>query len=321
MESDWLPDDAVYALLGDACAGNVSALEAYVRENPLRAASADCSYLVLVRDHLALVFTSDDQDLWSDMNCPPDGGEKRQVINLYQRSGWSKIAVPLQSPVRAVAWREGCFSFDLGNRQIKATPQHLARAIGDRKTGRGLSETAIVHDFSKIEGLTPIERVAHVIDWEPVRAKLPLSLKDSVLGELTRKANDTDFECAVMHMGRSVTLTISPSESAEVTVSIERARQVITNLDAYVGKARLYAAGELLALKNDYWLDEDETDLMHDEFQAQMTLLSIWCAPDGGVTFDFSDGTSETQDGMFAGHDIVLDMEKSDEFTSADIAG
>jgi hypothetical protein len=327
MESDWLAFCDVIEMMKEARAGRRSQLDQYLRENSLRAISDDCLCLALVREHWAQFSEKDGERLWTDQNRAPDaGGAKRQVINVFHlhddgAGSWSKVAAPLDCSIRAVVWRDGLFVFDLGDREIAATPQHLSRVIGDSTRGGAQSEATIGRNFAKIEGAVPLDGERFKIDWDAVRAKLPLRIEDDVLGELTRQASDTVFEGAVTHAGEQVPVQVSANGKAEVTASLGQARMIVADLDAYVARAKAYAVEALLELKNDNWLDEGEEELTPEEFQAPMALSYIWCDDEGDATFVFGDGVSQDFDGLFLGHSIAIDMSSTGEFVSANLWG
>ena len=55
---------------------------------------------------------------------------------------------------------------------------------------------------------------------------------------------------------------------------------------------------EFLGLKNDAWLDEDETKFSKEEFKERLTLNSITVQADGQFEFWYDDGD------LFLGHSI-----------------
>lgn len=80
-------------------------------------------------------------------------------------------------------------------------------------------------------------------------------------------------------------------------------------------RIRAYAVEELLPLKNDSWLEDDEEPLTPAEFRARMRLDSITVDPDGSFTFWHDDGD------LFWGHSIQIDGTLQDGPTGADIPG
>ena len=65
-------------------------------------------------------------------------------------------------------------------------------------------------------------------------------------------------------------------------------------------KVMAYAVKQLLPLKNDTWLGDDEQPLSAKQFQARMKLDSITVSPDGSFDFWHDDGD------LFWGHSIQI---------------
>ncbi len=76
-----------------------------------------------------------------------------------------------------------------------------------------------------------------------------------------------------------------------------------------------YAVAELLPLKNESWLDEDEKPITPEQFRSRMSLESLVFYPDGDVTFYHRDGD------LFWGHCIQIGMNNRGDFHDADIPG
>ena len=71
----------------------------------------------------------------------------------------------------------------------------------------------------------------------------------------------------------------------------------------------------LLELKNDAWLDEDESEVSAEEFIARMELSSVSIHADGGFEFWFDDGD------LFWGHSIMVSGNIQDGLDDAGIHG
>lgn len=150
MDSDWLSDDEIRNLLG-----NAKQLGNYVSKSPLRAANSQCDFLVLVRDHDAWQV---DGGGWNDANAPPGPDDtSRQVLNYYDETTWSKMYVPEASLIESVAWHDDVFIFNCSNRTIRATARQIWLAIQDSMTGRALSEDEIEFNFGKLDGSSPLK--------------------------------------------------------------------------------------------------------------------------------------------------------------------
>ncbi|HEY4371812.1 MAG TPA: DUF2262 domain-containing protein [Burkholderiales bacterium] len=74
-------------------------------------------------------------------------------------------------------------------------------------------------------------------------------------------------------------------------------------------------AADLLALKNDTWLGDDETAFTAETFKARLSLQSLTVESDGSFSFWFDDGD------LFWGHAIVVGGDLKQGIARADIAG
>ena len=78
-------------------------------------------------------------------------------------------------------------------------------------------------------------------------------------------------------------------------------------------------ANDLLALYNDVWADEDESEgpgkLSRQAFQDSLRPESLIMSRDGESTWDYSDND------LFAGHGIVLHVKPDRSFTTAYLCG
>ena len=115
--------------------------------------------------------------------------------------------------------------------------------------------------------------------------------------------------------GTPTEFTLSHEGDGDLAPLLARAAAVIGQVEHFADAAKAYAVEELLELKNDEWLDEDEEPLTSEDFQGAMQLESISFEPDGEVLFFHDDGD------LFWGHCILITMDREDRFTHADIAG
>lgn len=151
----------------------------------------------------------------------------------------------------------------------------------------------------------------------PPASKQPsgiVPLADPLLGVLPWDDNLNWYSGRLPAFG-SIELSLSPSSEQDVSVALGRAHEVVPRLDRYASRAADFAVSNLLDLKNDSWLDEDEEAISAAELKSRMRLESITFDSDGSVTFYHHDGD------LFWGHCIQIGMDDKDQFVFADIPG
>ena len=112
-----------------------------------------------------------------------------------------------------------------------------------------------------------------------------------------------------------VLLRIDAESPADVAAAIHHARQVAASLANYEALAKQYAAEDLLTLKNDTWLEEDEAPLDSESFKKRMTLTSVVVSSDGQLCFYHHDGD------LFWGHSIQVGIGPQRQKLFSDIPG
>lgn len=140
-------------------------------------------------------------------------------------------------------------------------------------------------------------------------------VNDPFLGRL-RYDENLDWYDGEFTVGDSpIAFHLRIDEQGEIAPALDRARQVLGEFVGYARGAREFAAQELLDLKNESWLDEDEEPVTPEQFQARMELEGLVFSPDGEVTFYHRDGD------LFCGHCIQISMDGTNRFVDADIPG
>ncbi len=141
----------------------------------------------------------------------------------------------------------------------------------------------------------------------------PVTLDDLQFGRLTLDRRVNTFCGQALWNGESINLQLSGS--AEIQEALEVARELWKKQSDWDPQMRRYAAGKLLPIKNDSWLDEDESELTVDEFEQRMTLEMISIDPDDRFTFWYDDGD------LFCGHVILVSGRLADGPTDASFCG
>lgn len=141
----------------------------------------------------------------------------------------------------------------------------------------------------------------------------PVTFEDSMFGTFTLDRGIEQFEAEVVWDGELVFLYLSEIE--EVQEILKTAYAIYEEQDEWNSRIKNYAVQELLLLKNESWIDDDEVELSPDEFKARMVLESITVNPNGLFEFCYDDG------GIFWGHSIMINGNILEGLTHTDICG
>jgi hypothetical protein len=153
------------------------------------------------------------------------------------------------------------------------------------------------------------------LNAEVNRLQQPVRIKDKTFGTFTLDRRVDWYEGKAAWNGHKVRLTLSAHEPADIERALQVARTLWRAQRSWSVKVLAYAVNQLLPLKNDNWLSEDEQPLSPKQFKARMTLDSITVSPEGSFEFWHDDGD------LFWGHAIHISGSLGDGLTNADIPG
>ncbi len=140
-------------------------------------------------------------------------------------------------------------------------------------------------------------------------------IDDEVLGHLVYNDEYNWYESEIFKEGLPLAVKVEVGEDGDAKIALERAKAIFANFDHYAEAAKTHAVDQLLTLKNDSWLDEDEDPVNPNRFKARMILEELFFSRDGDVIFYHDDGD------LFWGHAIEIGMNGADIFDHADIPG
>jgi hypothetical protein len=143
----------------------------------------------------------------------------------------------------------------------------------------------------------------------------PLIIQTEKFGELRLDRSIGWFDGKSEWNGKSVQLSFDVEDSNDIGTALEVAEQLWADEVGWKTKVEAYAIQELLALKNECWLENDEATFTPDQFLERMTLNSITVFPDGRFDFWHDDGD------LFGGHAIQISGSLNKGLTHADIPG
>lgn len=227
---------------------------------------------------------------------------------------------------RFVAWR-------IEKEPLRHTALKILRRMNDRGVRRFQSKIAsetIIRIRARIDQSDGLEVtdaylekiIALVDDDSELNARLaelqrPITLDDPDFGTFLFNRKFGLFTAAVTWMSQPIELELEPKDKDRnnVEACLEIARQLWAGMSIWQSRIQDFAVQELLPLKNDGWLEEDEGPCTADEFKNKMELHSITIYCDGHFSFWHSDGD------MFWGHSIQIRANLIDGPYDADTPG
>jgi len=147
------------------------------------------------------------------------------------------------------------------------------------------------------------------------RLQQPVTHDDPQLGVFTLDRRVGWFCARTAWNGREIELNLEADQPDQLAAALQVAHALWADGATWERRIRAHAVEQLLPLKNEHWLDEDEAPLAPEAFAARMTLRSIGLTPDGGFDFWHDDGD------LFRGHSIRIGGTLAAGPSSADIPG
>lgn len=126
----------------------------------------------------------------------------------------------------------------------------------------------------------------------------PVIHEDPKLGTFTLDRRLDYFNGQVVWNGQTVVLDLA--KSADVADRIETSRRLLRAQKTWKKRVEAHAVHELLPIKNDGWLGDDETEFTPARFVAAMRLEAINVSDGGRFSFWYDDGN------LFWGHTICV---------------
>jgi hypothetical protein len=139
-----------------------------------------------------------------------------------------------------------------------------------------------------------------VLNDQAVRLQEPVEFDDPVFGTFTLNRRYDWFTADTVWDGDVVSLNLMAEKPTDHQAALKVAHALWDAENSWSARIRDYAVCKLLPLKNDNWLDEDETEITADQFNERMSLESVTVYPDGEFEFWHEDGD------LFWGHSILI---------------
>lgn len=148
-----------------------------------------------------------------------------------------------------------------------------------------------------------------------VQLQEPKTFHDEQFGTFTFDRSVSWYSASVQWVGKEIQLTLNIEGPDEIGPCLRIARALWSEESVWKARIEAFAVQELLPIKNEGWVDEDEAEVSPEEFKNKMTLESISIYADGTFNFWHLDGD------LFWGHFISISGNLTDGPTGADIPG
>lgn len=165
-----------------------------------------------------------------------------------------------------------------------------------------------------------LEEVPRAIDdaelaEQAARLKRPVIHEDGVFGACTLDKRLDWFDAAAEWNGRNIRIHLQVGTLAALPAVLRRAHELWNDAAGWHARILDRTVADLLDLKNDTWLDEDEKPVTAGEFTQRIALQSVGIDGNGAFEFCFTDGD------LFWGHAIMVRGTLEEGPTAANIAG
>lgn len=130
--------------------------------------------------------------------------------------------------------------------------------------------------------------------------KKPVKKKDPILGSLTLNRFLNWWEGSVRWSKKKIALHLSIEDPAAEEEVFKTAYQLAEHQKEWMDRASDFAVNNLLQLKNESWLEDDEKEVTPAGFKKKLKPRAIGINPGGHFEISFDDGW------MFGGHLIVV---------------
>ena len=155
------------------------------------------------------------------------------------------------------------------------------------------------------------------VEMEEFLAKqlMPTYYTDEEIGEFLLDRTVNWYEKEIDWLNTKIRITFDRDSEEKMKHSCATLRTILENMEKWDNETRICASNDLLELKNDVWLGEDEEIFTPKDFQSRLTLTSIGIANDEEIDFWFDDGN------IFWGHSICVNAHIEKGCVSASMHG
>lgn len=310
MPMQYYDTDDILETLENAYDGDRGAVAAIKAITAPYAAAPDFSEMILVQMK-AVTVSPEGRTMF--LNMPPSEGYKqRQVADIYRYDGedssWSYVPIPSSFKVSEIKYDKGTFSFVSNDRIVSGTIDQINKVMFDIIFAEdGVMESETEKNFFKIPSTVTTQRQEKTAEENP-----PIHTPVGIMEFNERLQWFTTYYAEGSY---SFELIIDVDSRDEVLKLLPSVQDMLARFEMVDSDAKVFAADELIELKNNAWLEDDEEPVSMTDFISRIAVESVSFDADGEFEVCYAD------DNLFGGHSIIVYCDRNGKPARAEMAG
>ncbi len=201
------------------------------------------------------------------------------------------------------------------DRELKKFQRKIKAESIIKIRGRVLSENTLDSAHALFEKYIKSNIHDSEIENHLTEIRKPVVYQDDLLGTFNYNRRMGWFENVILWGNEKINLRLDIEKMGDLDAAIEVIHILYKDQAIWNKKIVDYAVSELLPLKNESWIVEDEEEITQEQFKKQIELLSITVHQDGSYEFWYDDGD------LFLGHALVVSGNITDGPDDVDLVG
>jgi hypothetical protein len=285
-KTGWEMDNILIAL-----ENNPNDVAEFCKDNPLSCINSDKSMVAIIRKHNYYI----DGDAVNMLSAKPYGDDGHWGLTLIDTNRKNdrirEVPVPENLDYETVTIVDQSVHIKTDEKELITNFNELDRLF------------PFIHNYTESELTDVFNSLKNdVVEKENIVRKLPKedSIEIKEIGTIKLNEDKDQFSVDALWLGKSIELEFSVDDNGEVNQGIETVKELWKHQSVWDDKAKRYAAGKLLDLKNEVWFDDDEKEINTTQFINRMQLEALILSEEGCFEFVFDDGD------LFWGHYIQV---------------
>jgi hypothetical protein len=228
------------------------------------------------------------------------------LVSPKSQGGWYKGNDCTIHNFSFFAWKE------IADSKIVTQAMTLLRPVNSNKTNYSYFKEIPKLSVIKCELFVNTEKTRAIFisgeildnnnDFQDIINKFnePFELETNLLGKLTLDKATDWFSGKTVWLGSNIEIGFEDLGEETYQEILDTAKILFASQLEWNEKLVEYAKNELLDIKNEHWLEEDEKEVTPEQFKSRMVLKSVSLQPNKRFNFCFDDGD------LFWGHGISV---------------